>query len=143
MLKLIDEILLALPDHGGLRASFGVLRAEIQNLEKENALLKSENHVLESQIQELSSKLQKDEENESSFDETTNKILQIFFDKGKTSSDFIGQTLRIKKSTVEYHFDLLLNAKMIRQSSVAFGEGSASYAITHDGRAYVVKISES
>jgi regulator of replication initiation timing len=142
MLKLIDEILLALPDNGGLKASFGKLKAEIEKLEKENTLLKSENHVLKSQIQELNSKLQKDEENESSFDETTNKILQIFFDKGKTTSDFIGQALRIKKSTVEYHFNLLLNAKMIRQSSVAFGQGSASYDITHDGRAYVVKISE-
>lgn len=120
-----------------LNAKLALLAEQAKTLEAENGTLKAENANLKAQLQHLQPK-------PSGLEDDTVKILKLFFDRAEDlNAPFIAQQFQMKPSVVDYHIDLLLQKRFIRQSRVGFDtyEGSSPswFEIGSDGRAFIVK----
>jgi hypothetical protein len=113
------------------------LAEQVAALEKEQAGLKAENANLRSQL-----RLLPEEGEELSGD--TIKILRLFFDRaGDTSTEEIIKSFNFKPSVADYHIDVLLKKKFVRETTAGiqtlFGSNVSKFGLTPLGRRYVLE----
>jgi Zn-finger domain-containing protein len=114
-----------------------LLTEQVAALESEYAHLKAENANLKMQL-----KLSSREGDELSRD--TIKILKLFFDRaGDISTEEIVKSFNLKPSVADYHVDVLLKKKLIRETTAGmqtiFGLGASKFGLTSLGRRYVLE----
>ena len=114
-----------------------LLTEQIAALESEYAHLKAENENLKMQL-----KLSSREDEELSRD--TIKILKLFFDRASDiSTEEIVKSFNLKPSVADYHIDVLLKKKLIRETTTGmqalFGFGVSKFGLTSLGRRYVLE----
>jgi len=164
-MSLFDYIEKLINEHGSstiLKERLELLREQTSALEKENNALKSENAILkgeknaiESQfdkaireierLNQIIARLEKDD-TRGHLDAVKEKILKLFFDAccGLSVED-VAASLSINASIAQYHFDLLLEDKLIAQTRVAFESSwaressPALFGLTPLGRKYVIE----
>ena len=164
-MSLINFIEKLIIEHGSstiLKERLELLRDQISALEKENSALKSENGILkgkqnatESQFDKAIKEIERlnqvieglrKDNTKTHLDAVTEKILKLFFKAGHELSiyDFVRE-LSLDVSTIQYHFDLLSEAKLIIQTTSAekspwTGESTPElFELTSSGREYVVE----
>ena len=153
--KLINE-------HGSFKERLELLRDQISVLEKENDALKSENAILKSKEDTMQSQLNnpmkeierlnqviegfEKYDTKTHLDAISEKVLKLFFDKGQELSvEGVAAILSMDINTARYHFDLLLEGKLIIQTTLAdksswTGKSTpALFELTYLGRKYVIK----
>ncbi len=164
-MSLFDYIEKLITEHGSsaiLKERLELLRDQTSALEKENDALKSENailngkgNVIESQLDKAMKEIErlnqiieglKKDDTKTHLDAVTEKILKLLFDTAQEMSiDYIASFLSMDISTAQYHFDLLSEAKLIIQTTLAekspwTGQNiPARYELTSSGRKYVVE----
>jgi predicted nuclease with TOPRIM domain len=161
-MSLIDLIEKLINEHGSFKQHLELLREQISILEKENNALKSENAILKGKEDTIESKLDKatkeiERPNEvievpkkdgekPRLDVVTEKVLKLFFDTGQELSvDQVAGKVGINISTAQYHFDLLLEAKLIVQTTTGdksswTGKSTpALFELSYSGRKYVIE----
>lgn len=139
-----------------------LLRDQISALETENVALKSEIALLKrredtipsqvnkpmKEIEPLNQAIEgiKKDDTKTHLDAITQKILRLFFDKSReVSAEEIAAILSMDVDTARYHFDLLLEGKLIIQttpadtSSWTHESTPALFELTYLGRKYVVE----
>jgi regulator of replication initiation timing len=161
-MSLIDLIEKLINEHGSFKEHLELLREQISILEKENRALKSENAILKGREDTTESKLNKatkeierlnefikvpkKDGKKPRLDAVTEKVLKLFFDKGQELSvEGVAAILSMDISTARYHFDLLLEGKLIIQTTAAdksswTGKSTpALFELTYLGRKYVIE----
>jgi Fic family protein len=113
------------------------LTEQIKTLDDEYASLRAENANLKAQL-----RLLPEEGEELSRD--TIKILRLFFDHaGDISAEEIIKSFGFKPSVADYHIDVLLKKKFIRETAVGmqsiFGSSVSKFGLTSMGRRYVLE----
>jgi len=113
------------------------LAERVATLEKEQAGLRVENADLKAQL-----RLLPEEGEELSGD--TIKILRLFFDRAvDISAEEIIKSFNFKPSVADYHIDVLLKKKFIRETTAGiqtlFGANVAKFGLTSLGRRYVLE----
>jgi len=114
-----------------------LLTEQVAALESESAHLKVENANLKTQLKLLSR-----EGEELSRD--TIKILKLFFDRASDlSTEEILKSSNLKPSVADYHIDVLLKKKLLRETTVGmqtlFGSSVPKFGLTSLGRRYVLE----
>jgi len=114
-----------------------LLEEQIATLEYEYASLRAENANLKAQLN-----LAPEEGEELSRD--TKKILKLFFDRASDiSMEEILKSFNLKPSVGDYHIDVLLKKKFIRETTVGiqmqFGSSVSKFGLTSMGRRYVLE----
>ena len=114
-----------------------LLEEQIATLEFEYASLRAENANLKAQLN-----LAPEEGEELSRD--TKKILKLFFDRASDiSTEEILKSFNLKPSVGDYHIDVLLKKKFIRETTVGmqsiFGSSASKFGLTSMGRRYVLE----
>ena len=109
------------------------LENEIKRLKSENEQLKVHLKCLEPQTEEIS--------------KDTIGILKLLFERaGDISADDISATFKWKQEVVDYHLDVLLKKRFIRESSLgmrtAFGSSLQTYGLTTLGRRYILQFAD-
>jgi len=112
-----------------LTEQVAALESEYANLKAENANLKAQLKLLPREGEELS--------------RDTIKILKLFFDRASDiSTEEILKSFNLKPSVADYHIDVLLKKKFIRETFVGmqppFGSGVSKFGLTSLGRRYVL-----
>jgi regulator of replication initiation timing len=116
-----------------------LLAEQVTALEQENTTLLRENRNLKLENENLKGQLQKARPKSNRLDETTEKILKMFFDSAQDISDRqIAQKFQLNLSVAGYHTDKLFEKTFITSNFVAMG-GDPRYGITPEGRKYVVE----
>jgi predicted transcriptional regulator len=163
LIALIEKLI---AEHGSSAILFKehleLLRDQISALEKENVALKSENAILkrkENTIQSQHNKPRKEikplnqviegvkkDDTKAHLDAITEKVLKLFFDKGRELSvEETAAILSMDINTARYHLDLLLEGKLIIQttsadkSSWTREDTPALFELTYLGRKYVIE----
>jgi DNA-binding transcriptional ArsR family regulator len=163
LIALIEKLI---AEHGSSAILFKqhleLLRDQISALEKENVALKSENALLKSKENTLKSQLNKamkgieplnqvieivkKDDPKGHLDATSEKVLKLLFDKGRElSAEETAAILSMDIRTARYHFDLLLEGKLIIQTTSAdksswTGESIPTlFELTYLGRKYVIE----
>jgi Fic family protein len=113
------------------------LTEQVAALEDEYASLRAENANLRAQL-----RLLPEEGEELSRD--TIKILRLFFDRaGDVSVEEILKSFGFKPSVADYHIDVLLKKKFIRETTAGiqtlFGSNVSKFGLTSMGRRYVLE----
>ncbi len=153
-MNIFSEIERLITEHGSatiLRERLALAADQYAALERKLSELQSENETLRAQLkqsQEENEKLKKLIPSRSGkpndFDETTHRILKIFFNQSDdVSVDQVAQQIGVEQGIVEYHFDLMREACFIIQTRVGIetfgGSSPPMYGITPEGRKYVVQ----
>jgi len=120
-----------------LEQKAALLAEQVAALEDEYASLRTENANLKAQL-----RLLPEEGEELSGD--TKKILKLFFDRGSDiSMEEILKSFNLKPSVGDYHIDVLLKKKFIRETTVGmqsiFGSSVSKFGLTTLGRRYVLE----
>ncbi|MGB7746677.1 MAG: hypothetical protein WBN75_05240 [Verrucomicrobiia bacterium] len=120
-----------------LEKKAALLTEQVAALEREQAGLQAENADLKAQL-----RLLPEEGEELSGD--TKKILKLFFDRaGDVSMEEIIKTFLLKPGVADYHIDVLLKKKFIREITIGMLEPSGSsgskFGLTSMGRRYVLE----
>jgi hypothetical protein len=114
-----------------------VLTEQITTLEDEYGSLRTENANLKAQLRLLP------EEGEE-LSQDTIKILRLFFDHAcDISTEEIIKSFGLKPSVADYHIDVLLKKKFVRETTVGmqsiFGSSASKFGLTSMGRRYVLE----
>ena len=114
-----------------------LLEEQIATLEYEYASLRAENANLKAQLN-----LAPEEGEELSRD--TKKILKLFFDRASDiSMEEILKSFNLKPSVGDYHIDVLLKKKFIRETTAGmqsiFGSTASKFGLTTLGRRYALE----
>ena len=120
-----------------LEKKAALLTEQVATLEDEYASLKAENANLKAHLKLLPLEgevLSRD----------TIKILKLFFDRGSDiSTEEILKSFHLKPSVADYHVDVLLKTKFIRETTVGmqsfFGSSVSKFGLTSLGRRYVLE----
>jgi predicted ArsR family transcriptional regulator len=163
LVALIEKLI---AEHGSSAILFKehleLLRDQIAALEEENVALKSENAILKSKENTMQSQLNKPmkaieplsqviegvkkDDTKAHLDAITGRVLKLFFDKGRELSvKEIAATLSMDINTARHHFDLLLEGKLIIQTTSADKSSwtrestPALFELTYLGRKYVIE----
>ena len=123
-----------------LETKLSVLEEQVAALENENTRLKEENERLKIQLkclQPQSEEISKD----------TIRVLKFLFDQAKdTSADDITTAFKWKQGVSDYHIDVLLRKRFIRESSVgmqtSFGSSVPKFGLTTLGRRYIIQYTD-
>ena len=120
-----------------LELKLSLLTEHITTLQGEKARVQSENEKLKIQLKCLEPK-----DEEPSHD--TIGILKLFFDHAKDISvTDITTAVKWKQSVVDYHLDVLLKKRFIRESTLGlktpFGSSESMFGLTTLGRRYVIQ----
>ena len=120
-----------------LEKKAALLAEQVAALESEQARLRVENANLKAQL-----RLLPEEGEELSGD--TKKILKLFFDRAcDISTEEISKSFNLKPSVADYHMDVLLKKKFIRETTVEMlepsGSGVSKFGLTTLGRRYVLE----
>jgi len=132
-----------------------VREKEFVALAAENAKLKDKIKALESQFDNATKEIERQNQiiktlqgvqSTKKYDPITNKVIKLFFDAGRELSvNEVASILSIDINTIRYHFDLILQDKLIIQTQSEFesswiNESSpAMYDLTPHGRKYIVE----
>jgi Fic family protein len=113
------------------------LTEQIMAMESEYAQLKAENEKLKVQIKCLQPQSEE-------VSQDTVGILKLFFERAQDiSADEISAVFKWKPSVVEYHIDVLLKKRFIRESTIGmqtpFGSSVSKFGLTTLGRRYVIQ----
>jgi predicted nuclease with TOPRIM domain len=161
-MSLIDLIEKLINEHGSFKEHLELLREQISILEKENSALQSENAILKGKEDTTESKLNratkemerlnevikvpKKDAKKTRLDAVSEKVLKLFFDKGRELSvNEVAAVLSINISTAQYHFDLLSEAKLILEATTgdkptwAAESTPALFELSYSGRKYVIE----
>jgi predicted phage gp36 major capsid-like protein len=122
---------------GILEKKAALLAEQVAALESERASLRAENADLKAQL-----RLLPEEGEELSRD--TKKILKLFFDRAcDISTEEILKSFNLKPSVGDYHIDVLLKKKFIRETTAGMlepsGSGVSKFGLTTLGRRYVLE----
>lgn len=120
---------------------YAALEGKLEACESTNGNLKNEVKRLESDLKKATEEINRlnalvktfsKDENKPKLNTITEEILRKFFDAGRdlTVNSFGGG------STIECHFDILLNGDFITQSTYS---NPIEYSLTAKGRAYVIE----
>lgn len=153
-MTIFGEIERLITEHGSasiLRERLALAADQHAVLEKKVSELQSDNDNLRAQLKQSQNENEKLKEFVASrtdkpndFEETTHRILKIFFDRSEdVSVDQVAQQIGVEQGMVEYHFDLIREGGFIIQTRVGIetldGSSPPMYGITPEGRKYVVK----
>jgi len=113
------------------------LTGELIVLEDENARLKEEMEKLKAQTKGLESQIEE-------LSPESAGVLKLFFDQGKDiSAEEIAAVVKWKQSVVDYHLDVLLKKKFIREVTLGLASpsqsGTVTYGLTTLGRRYALQ----
>jgi hypothetical protein len=122
-----------------LEKKAALLTEQVVTLEREHASLKAENASLKAQLKHL----HQPQEGEA-LSQDTIKILKLFFDRASdVLMEDIIKSFYLKPSVADYHIDVLLRKKSIRENSVGmlaiFGSSGSKFGLTSLGRRYVLE----
>jgi len=114
-----------------------LLAEQVRTLQSENASLKAENEKFKEQLKHLSP--QGDE-----ISRDTKAMLKLFFDRGEdVSAGEISKSFQWQQSVADYHIDVLLKKRFIRETTLGMetplGSSEAKYGLTTLGRRYVIE----
>jgi regulator of replication initiation timing len=126
-----------------LKEKITILDEKGQVLTQENNTLKAENYDLRKRLEVLEQDTTHAQQPED-FDDITDNILKMLFDHPDgISMEWLSSHLGVEEGVVHYQFDLLFREKFARQLTIGesgpFGSNAASFGLTIDGRAYVIK----
>jgi hypothetical protein len=121
----------------GIETKLLSLEDQIVALENENSKLREETEKLKIQV-----KCFQPQSEEASKD--TIGVLKLFFERaGDISPEDISKALKWKQSVVDYHVDVLLKKRYIRESTIgmqtAFGSSAMRYGLTTLGRRFIIQ----
>ena len=125
-----DTITLMEKKAASLTEQIATLESEYANLRSENANLRAQLRLLPEEGEELS--------------RDTIKILKLFFDRAcDISTEEILKSFNLKPSVGDYHIDVLLKKKFIRETTVGmqsiFGSSVSKFGLTTLGRRYILE----
>ena len=120
-----------------LDLKLALIAEQMTALEGQNARLKEENEKLKIQLKCL-------EPQGEEISQDTVGILKIFFEQdGDVSTGEITAAVKWKQSVVDYHIDVLLKKRFIRETTIgmrtAFGASETKFGLTTLGRRYVIQ----
>jgi regulator of replication initiation timing len=120
-----------------LEKKLSLLAEEVRTLQSEKASLKAENEKLKEQ---LKSPVAHSEE----ISRDTKAILKLFFDRANdVTADEISKSFKWKQSVADYHIDVLLKKRFIRETTLGmetpFGSSVSKFGLTTLGRRYVIE----
>jgi predicted nuclease with TOPRIM domain len=115
------------------------LEDQIVALENENSKLREESEKLKIQVkclQPQSEEVSKD----------TIGVLKLFFERARDiSAEDISKAFKWRQSVADYHVEVLLKKRFIRESTIgmqtAFGSSAMRYGLTTLGRRYIIQYS--
>ena len=118
-------------------AKLSLLDEHVAGLESENARLKDENEKLKIQIKCLQPEIEE-------VSKETIEVMKLFFERAQDISvDEVAKAFKWNQSVADYHLDVLLKKRFIRESSVRtqtiFGAGTARFGLTTLGRRYILQ----
>jgi predicted ArsR family transcriptional regulator len=137
-----------------LTNQISVLEKKNRTFELDNTILKSKENTMESylnkareEIERLNQFIQELEKDDAKtrLDAVTEKVLKMFFYRRRELSvSEVANTLSIDVSTTWYHFDLLLERKLIEQTRAGFvslqgRRRNPQFRITSSGREYIFR----
>lgn len=153
--ELKEQISILDKEYRVLKEQVSVPGKEHRELKSEHAILKGREDTVESKLNKATKKVErlnevikvpKKDGQKSRLDAVTEKILQLFLDTGQELSvNEVAGKLSINISTVQSHFDLLLNAKLIVQittddkSSWTRESTPALFELSYLGRKYIIE----
>ena len=149
-MNISGELEQLITEHGSakiLRERLELAKDQYTDLEKKVSTLQSENESLCKQLdlcqkenQSLKKLVEKQPGKTSDFDETTHRILKIFFDRSEDISvDLIVDLTGFDRGIVQYHLDLLRDSHFILPTRMGTMFSPPLYGITSNGRKYIVK----
>ena len=153
-MSIFGEIERLITEHGSaaiLRERLALAADQYAALEKKVSELQCENETLRTQLKQRQRENEKlrelvanRTEQPSDFDETTYRVLKIFFDQSDdVSVDQIARHVGVERGVVQYQFDLLREAGFIIRTRPGIqtmsGSSPPMYSITPEGRKCVVK----
>jgi len=123
-----------------LETRLSSLEGHLTTLESQNAHLKDENEKLKIQVkclQPQSDEISKD----------TIRVLKLLFERARDiSADDISTAFKWKQGIADYHIDVLLRRRFIRESSMGmetpFGSSVLSFGLTTLGRRYIIQYTD-
>lgn len=137
LIPLIDKLDEAI----GAGANAATLRTLLANIREQAEAVDAELEQLRVRTKELETrgKEQPLAPDTATFDETTEKILQMFFDAGRAFPiERVAQSLGLARSTADYHVDKLVAANLLQSAGYNPASGTL-YFLTLHGRAHVVE----
>jgi cell division protein FtsB len=140
LLHLVNTVGLPKESTHVLETKISTLDEQVAALESENARLKDENEKLKIQVtclQPQTEEISKD----------TIRVLKLLFERAHdTSVDDISTAFKWKQGVADYHIDVLLKKRFIRESSVgmqtAFGSSVPKFGLTTLGRRYIIQFTD-
>jgi hypothetical protein len=106
------------------------LESDIARLKEENEKMKIQVTCLQPQTEEVSKE--------------TIQVLKLFFERAQDiSAEDVSIAFKWKQSIGDYHIDVLLKKRFIRESSIkmhtAFGSSISKFGLTTLGRRYIIQ----
>ena len=120
-----------------LESKLSLVMEQMAALEGQNIRLKEENETLKIQLKCLAPQGEE-------ISQDTIGILKLFFERAKDiSASEITAAVKWKHSVVDYHIDVLLKKRFIRETNLelktAFGSSEKTFGLTTLGRRYVTQ----
>jgi predicted nuclease with TOPRIM domain len=123
-----------------LETKLSSLEEQIMMLENENTRLKDENEKLKIQVKCLQPQTEE-------ISNDTIRIMKLLFERAnEISADDISTAFKWKLGVADYHIEVLLKKRFIREASVgmqtAFGSSVPRYSLTTLGRRYIIQFAD-
>jgi predicted nuclease with TOPRIM domain len=120
-----------------IESKLDVLTDQIAGLESENARLKDENEKLKIQVKCLQPQTEE-------VSKENIQVLKLFFERAQDiSAEDVSTAFKWKQSVADYHIDVLLKKRFIRESSIKmhtpFGSSVSKFGLTTLGRRYIIQ----
>jgi hypothetical protein len=140
MLHLVNTVGLPKEAIHGLETKLLSLEEEVMILENENTRLKDENEKLKIQVKCLQPQTEE-------ISKDTIRVLKHLFERaGDTSANDISKAFKWKQGVTDYHIEVLLKKRFIREYSVgmqtAFGSSELKFGLTTLGRRFIIQYTD-
>jgi regulator of replication initiation timing len=117
-----------------------LLAEQVALLEQEKTSLLRENRNLKSENKNLKTRLQEAKPKPDQLSEQTAAVLRFFFDHPQDISDpQVARKFQISEGIAGHHTGILLNKRLISQTTVGIMGSPPQFQITAAGREYCVK----
>jgi hypothetical protein len=123
-----------------LETKLSSLEEQVMVLENENNRLKDENEKLKIQVKCLQPQTEE-------ISKDTVRVMKLLFERASDiSTDDISSAFKWKQGVTDYHIDVLLKKRFIRESSVGmqtpFGSSIKKFGLTTLGRRFIIQFAD-
>jgi predicted nuclease with TOPRIM domain len=140
ILHLVNTVGLPKETIYALETKLSSLEEQVMMLQSESTRLKDENEKLKIQVKCLQPQTEE-------ISKDTIRVMKLLFERADDiSADYISKAFKRKQGVVDYHIDVLLKKRFIRESSVGmetpFGSSMPKIGLTTLGRRYIIQFAD-